>query len=214
MKEQTNNRGILLLTLTFIGLPLLFYATGDLPRRTVLKESISIVTILAFCLMLAQFFLTRTNRWMLSGSLMSTIISTHKVIGYTFICVLLAHPFLIVVPRYYESGVEPIEAFFTIITTFTSIGVVLGICAWALLLILGVTSLFRKVLPLPYKTWRILHGILSALFIALASWHAIDLGRHTDSLLSSYVVITVVIGILLLLKTYISRPPVEQRKSK
>lgn len=65
-----------------------------------------------------------------------------------FLLVLLVHPFLIVVPRYYESGVDPTEAFFTITTTFNFVGIILGICAWFLMLILGATSLFRKTLLL------------------------------------------------------------------
>ncbi len=214
MNEQTEKKTILTLAVLFIGLPVFLYATGSFPRRTILKESISILTILAFFLMLAQFYLARTSRRMLNGISMSSIITSHKVLGYVFLSILLVHPFLIVVPRYFESGIDSMEAFITIITAFNSLGIVLGICAWCLMIILGITSFLRKKLPLSYKSWRLFHGILAILFTILASWHAIDLGRHTTSTLSAYLVIAATGGILLLLKTYIPRSPMEQGVSK
>ncbi len=190
----------------FIGLPILFWAMGDFPRRTYLKESLSILFILSFCLMLGQFFLARSNRSGVSGIKMSLVLKIHKAIGYIFVSVLLIHPFLIVVPRYFESGIEPIEAFTTIITTVDSLGIVLGIVAWSLMLILGITSLIRRRLPMTYGTWRIFHGILSIVFISVATWHAVDLGRHTDLAMSAFLITLAASGILLLLRIYFFNP--------
>jgi len=214
MKNHTGTRGVLLLIVLFIGLPLFFYATGNFPRRTLLKESISILTILAFCLILAQLFVTRSSGRMLRGCRWSSIITIHKILGYVFLGVLSIHPFLIVVPRYFESGVDSMEAFITILTTFNSLGIVLGLGSWFLMLILGITSFLRKKLPLRYKTWKVFHGILAVCFTALASWHAIELGRHTTLLLSSYLVLAVVSGVLPLLKTYITQSSIEAEVNK
>ncbi|TKB08582.1 FAD/NAD(P)-binding:oxidoreductase [Desulforhopalus sp. IMCC35007] len=214
MKENTQKKTMLPLAVLFIGLPLFFYATGDFPKRTPLKDSLSVLTILAFCLMLAQFYLTRMNRSLLGGYRQSTITTIHKALGYIFLPVLIIHPFLIVVPRYYESGVSPTEAFFTIITTFSSFGIILGICAWCLMVILGVASLFRTKLSLSYKTWRLIHTILAVLFIVAASWHAIDLGRHTDTSLSTFIIIVAAGSLLLVLKHYISESLLKQEPSK
>lgn len=192
--------------LLFVGLPLLFWALGDVPRRTVLKESISILTLLAFSIMLAQVYLSRTNRKMLKGHKMSGVLKLHKVIGYIFVSILLLHPFLIVVPRYFEAGVDPIEAFFTLLNNYDTTGVLLGIIAWSLMLVLGLTSLFRRRIGMSYKTWRVYHGILSILFIGLASWHAIDLGRHTNAAMSTFIIILAGGGMILLLNTYLLKP--------
>lgn len=181
----------------FIALPLLFLAMGDFPHRTVLKESISILIILAYFMMLGQLFVKRSNG----------LVKIHKIIGYIFVSVLLVHPFLIVVPRYFESSVAPMEALFTILTTFNSTGIVIGMSAWCLMLILGITSLLRNRLGIKYKTWRMLHGILSILFIVFATWHAVNLGRHTDSAMSIYMIILAASGALFLLKTYIFKVP-------
>ena len=187
--------------LVFAGVPLLICAIGNLPERTILKEALSLITILAFFQMMGQFFWSRTNRYAVENFRMSKVIKYHKIIGYTFVCILLVHPVLLVVPRLFEPGVAPVDAFITIITTLNQ-GVVLGIIAWCLLLVLGITSLARKKLPMKYKTWRVFHGILAILFILVATWHVIDMGRHSSLVTSLFISILTVSGILLLLKTY------------
>ncbi len=202
--KKTYNRlaGILF----FLALPLLFWALGETPRRSFLKEIISILTILAYFLMLGQFFLSRGNKKVLKPHKMGKVVKWHKVIGYIFVSVLLLHPFLIVLPRFFEAGIAPKEAFSTIITTWDSQGIILGMVAWSLMLILGITSAFRKRLGMKYTTWRVFHGLLSIAFITLATWHAMDLGRHTDLPMSLYMGAIAGIGVLLLLRTYFSKP--------
>lgn len=211
MKKETKTFSLILLSIIFVVLPMFFYITGDFSRRTCLKESISILTIIAFCLMLAQFFLMRRTNVGISGYRLTRVLIWHKIIGYVFVAILLIHPFLIVVPRYFEAGVDSMDAFNTIITSFNSVGVVLGMISWVLMLILAVTSLFRYKLPLSYKAWRTFHGVLSTLFMVFASLHAINLGRHMEGLLSYYVVILLAIGVLLLLKTYVVSSSYQRR---
>ena len=188
--------------LAFTGMPLLIWTMGNFPQRSLLKESLSVMTILAFCQMIGQFFWTRTNRSAVANFKMRKVIKYHKIIGYTFVTALLVHPVLLVVPRFFESGVAPVDAFITIITTFTNQGVVLGIIAWCLMLALGITSFARKKLPMKYKTWRLFHGILAMLFISIAAWHVIDLGRHSSFVMSILISMLTAGGIMLLLKTY------------
>ena len=187
----------------FVALPLLLWRLGDFPQRTVLKETLSVITLLAFFLMLAEFFLARSGKSLLKELHLSRAVKIHKFIGYTAALVILVHPFLIVVPRYYEAGVEPMEALETIITTFDTPGIMLGIIAWCLMLILALTSLVRKLLPIKYKAWRLCHGLSAIAFVTIATWHAVDLGRHTNGPISIAMIILAGVGVLLLLKTYI-----------
>lgn len=76
---------------------------------------------------------------------------------------------------------DPLDALLVIVTTTSSTGVVLGLVAWGTMIILGLTSFFRKSLPMSYKTWRKLHGILATIFLATATWHAVSLGRHANT---------------------------------
>ncbi|MDX2508452.1 MAG: ferric reductase-like transmembrane domain-containing protein [Desulfobacterales bacterium] len=187
--------------LVFSGMPVLIWAMGNLFERSLLKESLSVMTILAFYQLIGQFFWARTNRSIVAKLKMSKVINYHKIIGYTFVIILFFHPLYLVLPRFFESGVSPVDAFITIISTLNQ-GVVLGIMAWCLMLALGITSLARKKLPMKYTTWRFFHGLLAMLFISIAAWHAIDLGRHTDLAMSILISMLTAGGILLFLKTH------------
>lgn len=200
-----NNVQLQILTL-FVSMPLLIWAAGSYPQRTLLKESLSVVTIVAFSLMIGLFYLARTNRAATKKISVSKLLSWHKIVGYLAVPVLLVHPFLLVVPRFFEAGIAPGEAFKTIITTFTSSGILFGLSTWSLLLILGLTSLMRKKLPLSYQTWRTIHGVLATLCLVGAAVHVIDLGRHTDSAMTAFFVLLSTGGIYLLLKNSVAQP--------
>lgn len=192
----------------FLGLPLIFMTIEDVPVRTPLKETISIIILAAFFMMMAQFYLSRVNRKLLAEHKASRVNKLHKIIGFIFVPLLLIHPFMVVVPRYFEAGPEPMDAFLQILENSRQTGVLLGIIAWSLMLLLGLTSFFRRKLGIQYRTWRILHGVLSSIFIVLASWHAIDLGRHTGTLMSAYIIILAGGGIILLLQAYLFPKPI------
>ena len=206
MKKRNALNYIVPATFVFVGLPLLLWATGDFPRRTPLKEFLSVLTLVAFCLMLGQFLLAR-----IYGGAVRTlgpvgVVRYHKIIGYTFVAVLLAHPFLIVLPRYFEPGIDPQAAFFSLIKEFDNPGVLLGMTAWGLMVILGVTSLVRGRLPMRPKTWKIFHGVLSGLFVSLGTCHALELGRHTNAAVSAMLIILTVGALALLLRSYFLKP--------
>ena len=97
--------------LVFTGMPLLIWRMGNLPARTKLKEVLSVITILAFFQMIGQFFWARTNRYAVRNLKMRKLINYHKIIA------LLLHPVLLVVPRFFESGVAPVDAFIIIVPT-------------------------------------------------------------------------------------------------
>ena len=195
----------------FIGLPLLFYALGDTPRRSLLKEVLSILTLLAFVLMLGQFFLARSNQTLLNLFKPPQIQKVHKYIAYSAITVIFLHPALIVLPRYLEGGVRPWDAFVTMITSFDSLGIVLGLIAWVSMLVLGVTAYFRKRLfprfASRYRGWRYFHGGLAVTFTVLALWHSIELGRHTDVAMSALLVTLALIGFVMLARMYLAAMP-------
>ena len=202
MNTDIKKYNLISAALVFVVLPVMFFNLGDFPRRSFLKESISMLTVLAFTFMLAQFFLVRSNQYFIRAYKFSRVLSVHKLIGYSVVGIFLVHPFLIVLPRFYEAGVSPIDALVTILTTFESLGVVLGLISWSLMLLIGVTSLFRDNLKMRYKTWKLFHGILSILFIATASWHAIELGRHTDKIISLFIILLALTGSIILIKQY------------
>ena len=206
MKLTGKTYAIISALAVFIGLPLMIYALGDAPRRSFLKESISVLTLLALSMMLGQYFLARSNETLLSLFKPPQIQKFHKYIAYSAVGVILLHPALVIMPRYFEAGVKPVDAFITMITTLNSLGIVLGFIAWLVLLVLTVTAYFRRSL-IPhftqrYRGWRHFHGGLAVSFTVLALWHAIELGRHTDFAMSALFVTLALLGFALLARLY------------
>ena len=85
---------IILSTLVFIVLPLLFFFLGDFPKKTLLKDSISIITILAFFILISQFYLSKINEGIVKIFKTIKVIKIHKIIGYVVLPIFLIHPFL------------------------------------------------------------------------------------------------------------------------
>ncbi|PLW76457.1 ferric reductase-like transmembrane domain-containing protein [Cohaesibacter celericrescens] len=202
----------------FIGLPLLLYGLSAAPTRSFLKEIISILTILAVFLILGQLFLTRSNeglRMLFDGRQVQT---THKFIAYGAVGWLLLHPLLIVFPRFFEAGVKPLDALVTMLTTFENLGILLGLTAWLLLLVLGFMSVFRmrimKLFGLTYRKWRYIHGSLSIIFLPLGLWHAIELGRHVDLGMAAAMIFFATVGIAMLAVFYAKTVPQDRAKHR
>lgn len=211
MKPDLKTYNVIGAVVIFVALPLLFYALGDFPRRSVLKESISVLTLLAFSLMLGQFFLARSNKAVIRLFNLRHISWTHKFISYSVLLVFLLHPFLIVLPRYFEAGIAPLDALGVMLTRFDNRGIVLGLIAWVLMLVVGATAIFRtrliKRFHLKYGTWRTFHGYLTVTFITVALWHAIELGRHVNAVMAAYLITLAVSGTALLFRMYLATNP-------
>ena len=187
----------------FIVLPTILFIFVDIPSRTILKNILSIITILAFFIVLGQFFVSRINESIKTIFNASKLIKVHKILGYVVLPILLFHPILIVVPRFFEAGPDPFDSFIKMITTFDSLSIILGLIAWVLMLLLGLTAMLRNKLNIKYKSWKIFHGILSLIFIIFASYHAIETGRHMNLIMSIVVLFLTLFASLLLLKAYL-----------
>jgi len=203
MNRESYIRNLSSLIISFIGVPILLFVLGDFPSRNILSETISLITILGFSMLISQFFFTRINKRLVKKIRMVHVLRIHKFIGYAFISILLLHPFFIIVPKFFDNAVTPVEAFFKLITTFDNLGIVLGLIAYAAMLILLVTAFFRFKLHIKYKTWRNLHGYLTLLFVVTATWHVITLGRHSNMSFSIYYVMAVASGIFYMIRLYL-----------
>lgn len=203
MKTQSYILKFSVLIITFIAVPLVLYYSGNFPKRNTLMESISILTILAFSLLLSQFFTSRLNYKLMKQIRMVNVVAIHRFIGYFFISVLLLHPFFIIIPKFFDDGIAPTDAFIKLITTFSTTGIILGLIGYAIMLILMVTAFFRFKMHMHYRTWRSLHGYLTLLFVITATWHVIDMGRHSNSSFTLYYLLVVVTGIYYVLRKYL-----------
>ena len=194
---------IFLAITVFIALPVLFFVLGDTPSRSTLKNTLSIITIISFFILFGQFLLSKTNTTIKDLFNYAKVVKVHKLIGYIVLPILIIHPALVVIPRFFEVGVSPFESFIKMITTFDSLGIILGLIAWGLMLSLGLTSMFRNKLNISYKVWKVFHGVLSLIFIIFASWHVIEMGRHIDLAMSVLIILLTLISTILIIKTYL-----------
>ena len=191
------------LIFTFIAVPLYLYFSGNFERRTTLMETLSIVTILAFSLLLSQFFTSRLNYKLMKQIRMVNVVAIHRFIGYVFIIVILLHPFFIIVPKFFDDAVTPTDAFVRLITIYNTTGIIFGLIAYGIMIILMVTAFFRFKMNLHYRTWRSLHGYLTLLFVITATWHVIDMGRHSNSSFTLFYLLVVATGIYYVLRKYL-----------
>ena len=203
MQNNIKLKYILISLFIFVLIPLFILSLQNLPQRTLLKESISVLVIIGFFFLLGQFYLTRANKFFVKIYKMVKIIKIHKTIGYIVITIFFIHPFLIVLPRFFEAGVDPIYAFWLMITDFKSLGIIFGLIAWTLMIALLLTSFYKDKLNMTYNTWRVLHIVLSVVFLAAALWHVIDLGRHMNEMMILLISLLVLASVYLLSKLYI-----------
>lgn len=194
---------ILILLLLFTGIPLFIYFFGDFPRRPLLKEVISVVTIVSFFMMLLQFYLSRFNKSLDGNVKKSKVVQWHKVLGYVFVSILLSHPLMIVLPQYTNQGLTPWEALGSLLGEWNSYGVAMGIMAWVLMLVIGLLSAFRNKLNMKYTSWRLLHGWMSLAFVIIASLHVVSLGRHSNMSMDVLIALITVGIIWLTFRTYV-----------
>lgn len=178
------------------GLPLVVIFFGGFQPRTLLKDSLSLLTILSFCLLMGQFFWSKMNMKLFDISQTGILMKYHNAVGYAAVLVLLTHPFFLVLPRFFEKGMGPWQAFVTIVTT-SSGGIILGLISWGIMAALILTSFFRTKLPIRYTTWRRLHGLAASVFLITTTWHVVDLGRHCNLVASVLFIAYCTIALLL-----------------
>lgn len=205
MENNIKLKYILISLFIFVIIPLFILSLQTLPPRTLLKESTSVLVIVGFFFLLGQFYLNRSNKFFVKIYKMFKIIKLHKIIGYLVIAIFFIHPFLIVLPRFFEAGVDPIYAFWLMITDFKSLGIIFGLIAWCVMIALLLTSFYKDKLNMTYSKWRLLHIVLSLVFISAALWHVIDLGRHMNEIMILFIFLLVCIAVYQLRKLYFSK---------
>lgn len=161
------------------GVPLLWWTLGGPPARTPGAEALSFVALVGLGLLGGLLYLTRAGA---AGPAVGNLLRVHRIAGYGAVAAGIAHPFLVVAPRFWEPGITPADALATLVSRIGTPGLGLGALAWVACLGLGVTALWRG--PLAYRTWRLGHGWLGILAALSAAGHALVLGRHRSAFMA------------------------------
>lgn len=127
------------------------------------------------------------------------VLQFHRQAGIAAVALVLAHPVVLVLAdpdhlEYFDPRVNLPRA------------LALGAVVPALVLLL-VTSLWRREARLQYEWWRALHGGLSVLVLAVGTAHGIQVGRHLGTLWQQGIWAGLLVGVgLLLLHSRLLRP--------
>lgn len=202
MEKVIKKYGRLSALVVFFIMPLLIYFMGDFPRRALYKDALSGMTLLTFFGFVLQFYLSRAHHNSLKVFKMSSIIHWHKILGYIFTGILFFHPVFIIIYHGFEPGLTFSEAFTLVLQNISTKGLLLGLIAWILMMLLGLMAFFRTRLFRNYKTWRLWHGIVSLLFITLAALHVMDLGRHLNLYMIVLIAVVLIVAVFNLFKVY------------
>lgn len=186
----------------FTTLPVLIFTLENDISGNFYQDILALLTIISYSLMLGQFLIIKAG-YNKKDNYVGKL-KVHKYVGYVCVAILFFHPVYLILPKLFETSLPPSEAFLKIITTL-SFGVVSGMTAWILMFAIGAMSLFRKKMPLRYSTWRLMHGILSMLFICSASLHVIYIGRHSTMAMSVFVFAATVMMLLYQFAAYYDR---------
>ncbi len=156
--------------LVLVSAPLVVLLIGRVPEGREFWRELSVALGFAGLAMMAlQFVLTARFKWLKAPYGADIVYHFHRQISFVALLLILAHPLLLFV---FSPQTLALLNLFSAPWRARA-----GVTAVILLLALIGASVWRKPLKIEYTNWRIWHGILATLVIALAITHVV-LARH------------------------------------
>jgi predicted ferric reductase len=172
MRKKYVVQGIfwILVYLLLASAPLLILLLGEMPEGREFWRELSVALGFAgLALMSLQFVLTARFKFIKAPYGADIVYHFHRQISFVALVFILAHPLLLFI---FSPSTLALLNFVSAPWRARA-----GVTAVFLLLVLIGASLWRKRLKIEYTRWRIWHGILATVVIALASTHVV-LARH------------------------------------
>lgn len=180
--------------------------TGELPAvRTRPKEAGAMLGFLGLGMLAAQAATSGRQRWFARGLGQDDVLQFHRRTGVFAWALVLAHPLTMFAAdpsslEYLDPRVAPLRAG----------SLWLALAAAGLLL---ATALWRPRFGLSYERWRLLHGALALLVVALGLGHALLVDHYTaGGWKKALLAATVGAGLWLLVDTRVLRPWRQRRR--
>lgn len=159
-----------LVYLVLVSAPLLILLLGPVPEGREFWRELSVALGFAgLAIMALQFALTARFKWLKAPYGADIVYHFHRQISFVALVLILAHPLLLFV---FSPQTLALLNLFSAPWRARA-----GVTAVLLLLGLIGASIWRKSLKIEYTNWRVWHGILATLVIALAIIHVV-LARH------------------------------------
>ena len=187
--------------------PVVLAVSQEVPSGSVFKQLVLVLSLAAFGLILGQFWLSKLMPWDEVHVRPAVVLRWHKVIGYATGGFLLIHPVLMIARRFWVQESDPLDNLLLMLRAPALLPAIVG---WGLLAVIGMLSLTRQ--HLRPRSWRVLHGLLSAVFVGLATWHVVAVGRHSNAAMSAYWIVLAAGTVGTLLFSY--RHPYQHARSR
>lgn len=182
----------------FAGVPVLLALGQEVPVNHGFQKAVLLGSLAAFGLLLGLFWLSRLYARDSVPIKFSSTMRWHKYIGYAAGAFMLVHPVLMIARRFSVEESNPVENF---VLMLKSPLMLTGILAWFLLLLVVGLAFIRK--QFKYKTFRLIHGILSLGFAVFSTWHVIKIGRHSNLVMSVFWILAAATAGISLLSVYL-----------
>jgi len=165
-------------------LPVVLAVNQAVPAGSVFKQVVLLLSLAAFGLVLGQFWLSRFGSRNVATVKPAVVLRWHKIIGYSAGGFLLIHPVLMIARRFWVLESDPSD---NLLLMLRAPAMVPAIVAWMLLALLVVFAFVRR--GFPAKSRRLIHGLVSSGFAAMAVWHVVTVGRHSSAAMSAFWII-------------------------
>ncbi|MGM0632528.1 MAG: ferredoxin reductase family protein [Pseudomonadota bacterium] len=174
MSQTARKRLWLMAWMLLISAPLLVMTALPMPGRGGLAWEAGIALGFAgLSLLVPQFLLTARMRWLTAPFGVDLIYHFHRHLALVLMLVVIAHPLVL-----FSSRPALLADLPTLLTGWPMLS---GVLALALMLLITLSSLWRKRLGLPYNRWRILHLALALAIIGLSFSHMLSIGYYSAS---------------------------------
>ena len=151
----------ILVYIFLVSAPLLILLLGEMPEgREFWREFSVALGFAGLALMSLQFVLTARFKSLKAPYGADIVYHFHRQISYVALVFILVHPLLLFI---FSPGTLALLNLFSAPWRARA-----GVTAVLLLLVLIVASVWRKKLKIEYTRWRIWHGILATVVVALA----------------------------------------------
>ena len=195
MKESRFVVGYLLMVAL---VPVFLAVNQDVPAGSAYKQVVLFLSLAAFGLVLGQFWLSRLLPRSVAKTRPAVVLRWHKIVGYSAVGFLLIHPVLMIARRFWVQESDPID---NLLLMLRAPALLPAVVAWVVMALLGILSMNR--MRFRPKSWRHFHGLLSAGFAGLATWHVVAVGRHSNTAMSLFWIVLAGGAVATLLSSYL-----------
>ncbi|MEX1198372.1 MAG: ferredoxin reductase family protein [Pseudohongiellaceae bacterium] len=174
MSQTVRKRLWLLAWALLVCAPLLAMIMAPVPGRGGLAWETGIALGFAgLGLLVLQFLLTARMRWLTAPFGVDLIYLFHRYLALVLVFVVIAHPLLLLLSR--PALLQDARG---LLSRWPMLS---GVLALGLMLLIMLTSLWRKRLRLPYNGWRVIHLTLALAVLGLAFAHMVSIGYYSAS---------------------------------